>query len=351
MNRNLTTRPIVEADFPAVAQFLKGRARPGEAIDPGALPLEQRLRWVLLENPAHQPDVPLGWAVWENDRLVGTLLTPAVRMAARDFTCIALIASQFYVEPEYHGAGIGPFMRYLREGRRFLLLNNTANTISGSIFKQCGGKVIAGADHTMLGVARARPLAEEWFYRKTGRRMLALSAALPAIVAPPRLKTSAAFDNSLIPIHSPDDVAKLDLIPPTDLIAIVRDIPYLRWRYFAGDRGKDIYRFQFPDEPDRFVAVNRIRLGHRGQIRVLNILDLWPPTTSASAPAIAMALARRYAGQFDTLWLRGQPGEAEVALRQIGFLTHSFPGPLGWYIDPAQILPHANFYLMPGESE
>jgi hypothetical protein len=44
--------PVTESDLPAVAAFAAGQARAGEAISEGALSPLERLRWVLLENPA-----------------------------------------------------------------------------------------------------------------------------------------------------------------------------------------------------------------------------------------------------------------------------------------------------------
>jgi GNAT superfamily N-acetyltransferase len=346
-----TTSDIAESDLPAVAQFLAGRARAGEAIDPGALPLEERLRWALLDNPARQQDVPLGWCLRDNDRIVGTLLAVPFRLALGDFSCVALTASQFYVDPKYHAAGIGPFMRYLRLGGRFLLLNTTANTTSGAIFAKCRGKPIEGTDHTMLGVARPGPLIEEWLYRKTRRRWITRILALPALLAPGRLKASATNSDTFIPIRSAEQAAEVSLTPPRDALAVVRDPAYIRWRYFSGDRGKDVYRFRAEGEPDRLVVANLVRLGHRGQIRVLNILDVWPPATPASAPLLAGQLVHRYRGHFDAVWFRGQSPSAEAALQKSGFLRHAFPGPLGWRIDPQTPLPSASFYLMPGESE
>ncbi len=133
------------------------------------------------------------------------------------------------------------------------------------------------------------------------------------------------------------------------------------WRWYAiesmstgdifAESENDVYRLTCPREEDRLIVVNALGAGYRGQIRVLNVLDAWPPTTEVSAPILAAALGRRYAGTFDALWLRSQPAGAEQALARHGFIRHNFPAPLGWWIDRNNRLPAWDWYLMPGESE
>src|SRR6185437_11472585 len=129
---------------------------------------------------------------------------------------------------------------------------------------------IAGMDHTMLGIARPRPLIEEWIYRKLGNRGIARIASLPAIIAPSRI-AKLKTHGSLSPVNNADDLAAIGLPPPTDVVAVIRSRSYLHWRYFSGEMDKEAYRFQFPGETDRMVVVNAVRSGHRAQIRVLNV--------------------------------------------------------------------------------
>jgi hypothetical protein len=84
---------------------------------------------------------------------------------------------------------------------------------------------------------------------------------------------------------------------------------------------------------------------------VLNLLDIWPPASTASAPALAGVLAREYANRFDVIWLRSQPAHAEQSLKRTGFIQHAFPAPLGWMIDKESRLSSQTWYSIPGESE
>lgn len=343
---------IGESDFPAVAAFAAKYARAGEAISADALSPEERLRWVLLDNPARSADAPFGWCTrdGESGALVSTLLCVPFRVGAGDFSCTALMASKFYADPNHRGAGIGPLMRFVQEGRRFPLLMTSSNAIAGELYRKCGAYQIEQMDHTMLGVRRPGPLAEEWVFRRTRSVPLARVLALPGHFFH---RNIARFHvgGQLVPLTTADQATSFSSTPPQGTLAVIRDVDYIRWRYFGKERGKDVYRFKLAGSDDRLVAVRLARSGHRGQIRVLDVLDLWPPADPQMIAALVSNLAMRYKGLFDVIWLRSQSDEPEQALHRIGFTRHAFPAPLGWCIDREGKLPTRRWYLMPGESE
>jgi GNAT superfamily N-acetyltransferase len=343
--------PVTESDLPAVAAFAAGQARAGEPVAEGALSPEERLRWVLLENPARAADIPFGWCVKDGEAIVGTLLCVPFRVGAGEFACTALMASKFYVDPRYRGMGVAPMMRFLQEGRRFPLLMTSANALAGEIYRKCGAFHLDGMDHTMLGVTRPGPLAEEWVVRRTGQRTAARLLSLPAGVLRKPVRASIA-DSELAVMHLAQEATTPPLPRPQETLAIIRDVDYLRWRYFGREGGKDVYRLRVAGQEDRLVVVRLARSGHRSQIRVLDVLDLWPAASPLVAERLIGHLAARYAGRFDVIWLRSQPPETEQALQQrIGFMRHDFPAPLGWCIDRSGMLPTRRWYLMPGEAE
>lgn len=341
---------ITEADISDVAAYLARQAGTGDATtSQGSLP-ERRLRWLLLENPARVDDVPLGWCIRDaRQNVIGTLLCVPFRVAARGVSRIALMSCKFFVDEPYRGAGLVPFRNYLKLGRQYPLFCTSANAVSGELFAGAGGNVIAGTDHTMLGVARHAPLAEEWVFRKIGRPALSRITALPSCLLPRR--KLGRSESELQPLTSVEDVMALELPPPRDSVAVVRDPSYIRWRYFSTDSANEVLCFRGRGAVARMVVVNQVRWGHRSQIRVLNVLDVWPPLDADTASSLVQLLWARYEGAFDALWLRSQPPEAEAELRRLGFMRHRFPAPLGWCIDPSGHLPTRNWYLMPGESE
>lgn len=273
--------------------------------------------------------------------------------AAGGFTHTALMSCKFFVDEPYRGLGLGLFMRFLKLGKRFPLLATTANVASGALFAQFGGYAIAGAEHTMLGVRRPAPLAEEWVHRRGGRPRLARTLALPLRIVRRRLarRPARGARGELIPLREAADLLELDPPRPAHSLTVVRDRAYMEWRYFGGETSAGVFRFQGPRVADQIVAVDTFRAGHRSQIRVLNVLDVWPPTTPESVTPMVAALADRYEPEFDVIWLRGQPPPVEDALRRSGWLRHDFPAPLAWCIDRAAVLPTRNWYLMPAQSE
>jgi GNAT superfamily N-acetyltransferase len=342
---------IGESDFAEVAAFAERHARKGEAIAAEALSPEERLRWALLENPARSAEIPFGWCTRDetDGAIVGMLLCVPFRVGMGDFSCTALMASKFYADPRHRGAGIGPLMRFLQEGRTYPLLMTSANVAAGELYRKSGAYPIEGMDHTMLGAARAGPLAEEWLFRRTGSALAARMLSIPARLMRPRLGQSQAGE--LTPLQ-PEKAGVSPLwARPREVLAVIRDEDYVRWRYFGRERGKDVYRFRETSGEDRLVVARLVRSGYRRQIRVLEVLDVWPPADARSVGPLAAALAGRYAGAFDVIWLRSQSADAERALREIGFVRHAFPAPLGWCLDRAGILPGKRWYLMPGESE
>jgi hypothetical protein len=345
---------ITEAEIPQVAEFLARQVPVGEATTANPLPPVDRLRWLLLENPARSAEVPFGWRIMsEGGAVVGAAICTPMRIHSRNVELTALMFSKFYVDVSYRGMGLGLLMRFIRLGRRYPLFCTSTNAVAGAMFEKLGALPINGLDHTMLGIACPGPLLEEWIYRRSHLKSAARIVSIGTGFLPGRIRrlTRGSSAAALVPVSRVDELSALATSPANDVTAVIRDRDYLHWRYFAGQRDKDVYRFTYPDEPDRLIVVNQTRAGHRGQIRVLNVLDVWPPTSADSAPALCAALSLRYAKQFDTIWLRSQPPAAEDSLRACGFIRRTFPAQLGWYIDSQNRFPTKNWYVMPGESE
>lgn len=344
---------INEQDIGAVAQFLERNRRPGEAPAPPPFPSEQRLRWLLLENPARQPDIPLGWFLRnESGDVVGSLICTHLRVGVKEFSSPCIMCCKFYVDQPYRGMGMQLFRRYVHECGAYPLLATSANTASGRIFQRFDAYEIEQTDHTMLGGARPAPLAEELIHRRTGLAKAARILALPAGMVRRRIprRPRAGNRGELQPITSFAQVESLNLPATGETVAVVRNVPYLSWRYFASDAGREVFQFSCGDR-NCIIVVNEVRSGYRGQIRVLNILEVWPPPDRDSSVALASSLADHFRGRFDVIWFRCPPIEAQEALREAGFISHAFPAIMGWCIDSGNVLPSRTWYLLPGESE
>ncbi len=345
---------ITEADIPDVARYLARQVRPGEAVSINPLPPVDRLRWLLLNNPARNAGIPFGWRIRSaTGAVVGAATCTPWRIGAPNFATTALMFAKFFVDAPYRGMGLGIFMRFIREGRRFPLFCTSTNEIAGEMFRRVGGAVINGMDHTMLGIRGMAPLAEEYLFRRFKSPAAARILASPAhlLRARIRCKMTDGGAGELTRLMTADEVAARGVPTVGDVIAVVRDREYLHWRYFTGDRDKEVFCLRCPGESDRIVVINRVLSGYRSQIRVLNVLDIWPPATPASARSLVAKLWIQYGSAFDTIWLRSQSEEVESALQSHGWMRHAFPAPLGWYIDAGNRLPTHKWYVMPGESE
>lgn len=418
MMPSATVCPITEPDLDAVADFLQHQVQPGEMAAPGAMPPRRRLRWLLLANPARADEIPLGWQIRSEGHVVGAAICVPFHAASARWRGTALMFCKWFVDAPFRGMGAGLLMRFVREGARYPLLTTSTNAASGELFSRVGARRIGGMDHTMLGIWRSRPLAEEWFFRRTARQHVSRIVSLPAILIPPQVRrrkkdrrptpasAAAAVKNSsrwlanteaasspgddrlsgvepssdvgivnttrsdieemplsaarpaelssergpLVRLNA-DEAARLELPLPRMSIAVVRDAAYLRWRYFGGESEKDVFRFSLKGHPDRLVVVGLARAGYRGQIRVANVLDLWPAADQDCIESLVSALADHYRGQFDAIWLRSQSAAVEERLAALGWRRHDFPAPLGWCVDRGNRLGDAPWYLMPGESE
>ncbi|MDP2325914.1 MAG: hypothetical protein Q8N51_18065, partial [Gammaproteobacteria bacterium] len=107
---------ITPGDLRAVAEFL---AREGDAPSPVAPDVvERRLKWRLLDNPARQADIPLGWMLKTATReIVGIHLCMPQRFVCPDGEYTLVMSGGYFVAENYRGFGLQLFLRYLKLGR------------------------------------------------------------------------------------------------------------------------------------------------------------------------------------------------------------------------------------------
>src|SRR5947208_1753732 len=87
---------ITPPDLPALAAFLQRHRRPGDVPAPPPLPPEQRLRWLLLDNPARAADIPLGWIMRDPaNQIVGAICCVPLTIGAGAYTTTALMSCNF----------------------------------------------------------------------------------------------------------------------------------------------------------------------------------------------------------------------------------------------------------------
>jgi hypothetical protein len=141
-------------------------------------------------------------------------------------------------------------------------------------------------------------------------------------------------------------------IPAAKLTAM-RDLPYIRWRYFSGQDATVsafAFRSRRPDQ-EILVTVNQRTRGYRGQIKTLNVLDVYPEVVPEEWLRIVAALIERYRKIVDTLVLRSQNTDRQTLFCNKGFQRRVFEAPTSWLLDKNKLLPTHDWYPVPADGD
>jgi len=343
---------IADPDLPELARFIATQS--GRA--PAAV--EAHLRWFLLENPARVAGVPLGWGLRSvpSRELVGCILCVPQVFRFRDQTFTVMGSSCFYVDASHRGAGGLIFLQYSRSGRRWPLFGNSANAEAAALWKASGAVPIPDTDHELFGVLHWSPVLEEVAARRVsagGISRLAGKVLAPAAHMSRRLKLEGGDGVDLVPLGSAEQVMNLPIHGPSQKVAADRNLSYIRWRYFTGrDRTAELYAARSRQfETDILVAVNQRARGHRGQIRALHVLDIYPEVSAHEGAAIVGALIVRYRDRVDMVVLRGFNPSWQATLQAAGFTRRALDVPNGWFLDKTGLLPTRDWYTVPADGD
>jgi len=343
--------PILENDLGEVAGFIaqqSGRSR--EVV-------ENHLRWFLLENPVREAQHPLGIGLRSADRLTGCILYSPQEFSVQEKKILLMGSSSFYVDEAHRGQGGRIFLQYSRLARQWPLFGTSANAEAASLWKAAGATPIPYSEGELFGVLRWPPLVEEFAHRKNADPAVARLAGSPAANLAGlflRLKLDCETSDSLQQLTSAEQVN--DLFPIHDSspkLTAVRDLPYVRWRYFSG-RDATVAVFAFPSrQPDQkiLITVNQRPRGYRGQINTLNLLDVYPEASAQQWMLIVGALIARYRKVVDAIVLRSQHPDIRKAFCARGFQWRMFDSPNGWFLDRNRLLPTQEWYPVPADGD
>jgi len=345
---------ISEKDLAEVARFIAVQS--GGTKETTAEMKEAHLRWFLLENPARLPQHPLGFGLRSADQLVGCILCSPQAFRFEDRRILLMGSSSFYVDDHHRGHGGRIFLQYCRLAKQLPLFGTSANAEAAALWKAAGASPIPYSDGELFGVLRWPPVAEEFAHRRRSSRLLARLAGSPisglvGLVRP--LKIDSLASDAIQLLESADQVNDLGVHDPSAKLTSMRDLPYVRWRYFSG-RDATTAAFAFRSRnPDReiLVTVNQRPRGYRGQINTLNVLDVYPEVRPEEWLRIVGALIARYRKIVDAIVLRSQdPGRRKVFCER-GFQYRLFDAPIGWILDKAKLLPTHDWYPVPADGD
>lgn len=355
MSKDVEIRPVSEEQLEEVAQFLTAQTENQHLSPPNPSPFAKRLHWLLLENPARQPHLPLGWTLRNaEDRIAGVMLCAPQRFCCQQQTYTFLLSSWYHVDRSCRGLGLFLFQRFLQWGQRHVLFVTSANAQAGALWKRFGGCPIPRTDHELVGIVRWSPMVEEMIARKFGAGKFARTvswgaAPLLSLHSPWRTRRGG----ELTPLASPEDTAPLNRTPPPHQVAALRDLAFIRWRYFSSP-DPTVALFSFCGKGgnrDYVVAVNQTQRGRHIPLRALNVLDFSWDIPDHLLPPLSALLVERYREEIDALVFRGLTSDQEQALRQAGFWQQEFEAPTGWYIDQGNLLQQADWHLMPADGD
>ena len=355
--------PIAEGDVPEVATFIADQSgRSSQAV-------HAHLRWFLLENPALQPQHPLGFGLRSTNQLVGCILCSPQAFYCNKERILMMGSSAFYVDARHRGHGGRIFLQYSRLGSRWPLFGTSANPEAATLWKAAGASPIPYSEAELFGILRWPPLVEEFAYRRKLHPIFRELAAVSNLVGKfRRLKIDCSPSDALRLLTSAEQVTDLlmtDLLM-TDLrtnnrvlhsasakLTALREPSYIRWRYFSGsDATVAVFAFR-SRRPDReiLVTVNQRTRGYRNQINTLNLLDVYPEVPPDEWQRIIGALCARYHKVVDAVVLRSQNPERQKMFCEMGFQRRAFDAPNGWFLDKAGLLPTRDWYPVPADGD
>lgn len=301
-----------------------------------------RLRWMLLANPARRRADPLGWILrTTRGRVVGSLLCLKRDFVFRGERCPVLISSSFFVEPPYRGQGLALFLRFAAFAGRLPLLTASAGPLSAQLMRRYGARPIARTDQEMVGMLRAGPFMRDVIRAGGAGGSTPLSARLARLAQerPGRLELlDRRGRHGGIPLG------------PRDGLRVRRDESYMRWRYLeCPDPDLAAFLFQGSRRGCRaFVAVDAARRGGRRQIRLLSLLDYWGDLRPAELADMLAQLAAK-SSWADGILLRCRTRGEERFLLRLGFHGYRLPAAEGWCLDPHGFAPSWRWALTPAD--
>jgi hypothetical protein len=341
---------LSEKDIEEIATFIAAQSgRTKESV-------KAHLQWFLLENPALRTGDPLGFALRSADQLVGCILCSPQTFCFGKQTIRLMGSSSFYVDEAHRGHGGRLFLQYSRLARQQPLFGNSANAEAAALWKAVGAIPVQYSEAELFGVLHWPPVLEEFVHRRYSNRLFDRLAGSPVAHLAGQLlplKLDDVASDALKPLTSAAEVIGLRLQPSTAKLTALRDLPYIRWRYFSG-RDATAAAFAFHSrqlDQEVLVTVNQRTRGYRDQINALNLLDVYPEVPAAEWLRIVGALIARYRKVVDAVVLRSLQPDLQELFCARGFRRRTFEAPLGWYLDKAKLLPTVDWYPVAADGD
>ena len=353
-DKNLQLCEIAPGEISEIAHFIARKQLNSQS----SLSDEQvaaRLRWIVMDNPAREPGMPLGWCLRDElGTVAGCICCAPQNFVLQGKVVTLMMSSSFYVDQQHRAAGVSIFLKFLQLGKRYPLFASSANAVVAEMWKRMGAFPIGNSEHEMLGVRRWRGVVEEGLVQRLGNNSFTRTMTMAGAAVLSITKRLGKMDEAgaLLPIERPEEGAVL-CAKESERFTSLRDTSYLRWRYFSQvDPTTRLYAFHAArDSRDYMIATNFRQRGYRSQIRTVNVLDVFPEPNPEIYRIIAQTMIGQYQSQADVLVFRCLGRSGQHAMRMLGFVRREFAAPIAWCFDKFQNLPSRDWYFVPADGD
>lgn len=166
---------LKESELPQIASLIARVFNRPMAADAA-----ERLSWLLYENPDAGADIPAGWTLRKDGRIIGFIANVVRRMAAAQREWRAACTAHFVVEPEHRFHGLMLAKVFFDQKNVDCLFCSTANESSGKVLQRFGMMPVAGGEAAAVFVLHAGPVVAEVMRRRGHGALLSKAAAVGA---------------------------------------------------------------------------------------------------------------------------------------------------------------------------
>jgi hypothetical protein len=229
------------------------------------------------------------------------------------------------------------FLQYRALSEQYVLYTTTANAQAGKLWQWAGAKTLSDTDHELLRPIRWSPIVEESLVRRLGPHATTLARLVAPLAEIRGLATRKAPVGELDLVGCPEDAV---ISPFGEALQPIRDAAFIRWRFFeVPQTDAQIYRYRHEKlGADGFVAITRVRRGHRQQIRALFLADIWGKIPPSAIPDLLSAISMRYRSTADLLAIRCVGHSYLKDALGANCMRRGFGYATGWYIDRQAML-------------
>ncbi len=318
-DRPFDIQAVLPADLADAAEFLARwfSSRHPASDSPGAqedaLVLLNRLRWLLLENPAVRSDTPRGFCLRDRSgKMRGLNLCFPAAFLWEDQRLAGLGSGSYFVEPEAQSLGFFLFKKYLAIPGYSFFFATTCNANSALLWSKLGGQPVADSELEYILPLRLDRVLPAFVTEKTSSEAARKCASILGRCAN-LLWQLRRPRSSRLTISPTQDWQKLsDLFyrhRRREHITAERSPEFLRWRYGrntdAFPAGVCLVRDARGHEG--WFALGNVVRGRRRQIRGSVLLDAVWPREHISFQQIVASMLEYVESRTDAIWFRVRP--------------------------------------------